>query len=125
MQYKVKTPTEYFTVLEEGWRKEKLLLLRALIKTKAPHLKEDIEYKMLCYKDKKGSVFHLNAQKNFVGLYIGNVKKIDGDGSLLKGIDCGKGCIRFKKSNIVADTRIDEFIERAVALRKAGKDIGC
>ena len=125
MQYDVKTPAEYFTALEEDWRKEKLLLLRDLIKTKAPNLEESIEYKMLCYRDVKGAIFHLNAQKNFVGLYVGNAKKIDEDGSLLKGIDCGKGCIRFKKSNIIADTRIDEFIERAVTLRNAGKDIDC
>ena len=125
MQYDVKTPAEYFTVIEEDWRKEKLLQLRDLIKLKAPDLEEGIEYKMLSYRDEKGSVFHLNAQKKFVGLYIGDAKKIDEDGSLLKGIDCGKGCIRFKKSNVVADTRIDEFIEKAITLRRAGKDIGC
>ena len=125
MQYDVKTPEEYFAVLEEDWRREKLLHLRDIIKTKAPDLKEIIEYKMLGYRDGRGSIFHLNAQKNFVGLYIGNAKKIDKDGSLLKGIDCGKGCIRIKKTNIIADTRIDEFIERAIKLWKAGEDIGC
>ena len=125
MQYDVKTPTEYFSALAEDWRKEKLLQLRNIIKAKAPDLEEGIEYKMLSYRDERGSIFHLNAQKNFVGLYVGNAKKVDKKNDLLKSLDVGKGCIRFKKSNVVADTRIDEFIEQAITLWKNGEDIGC
>lgn len=125
MQYDVKTPSEYLDTIDNDWRKEKLHQLRNIIKSKAPDLKEGIEYKMLSYGNELGSIFHLNAQKNHVGLYIGDAKKIDIDGDLLSGLDVGKGCIRFKKSNIIADTKIDEFIERAIAFWKDDKDIGC
>ncbi len=126
MQYNAQTPVEYLDVLAEDWRKEKLLQIRAIILEKAYDFKERINYKMLCYTDDKGDLFHLNAQKNYVSLYVGDASKIDVDGHLLKGLDIGKGCIRFKKSVTIADTRIDEFIAKGVALWKTGKvDLGC
>jgi len=125
MQYNANTPVEYLDVLEEDWRKEKLLAIREIIFLKAPNFKERINYKMLCYTDENGDLFHLNAQKNYVSLYVGDSAKIDPEGSLLKGLNLGKGCIRFKKSIKVADTRIDEFIEKAVELWKGGIDLGC
>ena len=125
MQYDVKTPAEYIDKLDDDWRLEKLENLRSLIKTKAPVLIEGINYKMLSYGDDKGIIFHLNAQKHYVSLYVGKAKKVDPDGSLLKGINVGKGCIRFTKSVSISDTRIDEFIERTVELWKCGEDIGC
>ena len=121
MQYNVKTPSEYLNTIDNDWRMEKILELRKIIKSKAPELKEGIEYKMLSYSDERGTIFHLNAQKNHVGLYIGDAKKVDIDGDLLSGLDVGKGCIRFKKSNIIADTKIDVFIDRAIAFWKDGK----
>lgn len=125
MQYDVKTPAEYIDALDEDWRREKLEHLRTLIKSKAPEFEEAIEYKMLSYKDERGAIFYLNAQKNYVSLYVGDARKVDHDGSLLKGIDVGKGCIRFKKSVSIPDTRIDEFVERSVEYWKNGEDIGC
>jgi uncharacterized protein YdhG (YjbR/CyaY superfamily) len=80
---------------------------------------------MLCYRDKKGIIFHLNAQKNYVSLYVGDIHKIDPDGSLLKGIDKGKGCIRFKKNTSLSETGIEFFIEKTIQLWKEGKDIYC
>ena len=125
MQYDVTSPEEYLDVLEKDWRKEKLGQIRAIIQSAAPHLKEGINYKMLSYSDEKGVVFHLNAQKHYVSLYVGNSKKVDPDGSLLAGLDLGKGCIRFKKSKVVAETGIEEFVVRAVDMWSRGEDIGC
>ena len=125
MQYNAQTPVEYLDLLEEDWRKEKLLQIRAIILDKAFDFKERINYKMLCYTDKSGDLFHLNAQKNYVSLYVGDTAKIDPSGDLLKGLNLGKGCIRFKKSVNVEETRIDEFLEKAVKLWKEGVDLGC
>lgn len=125
MLYDAKTPSEYMKKLEKDWRREKLEEIRKLIKSKSSKIKEGIQYKMLHYSDDNGTVFHLNAQKNYVSLYVGNVKKIDPDGSLLEGLNMGKGCIRFTKSIIVADTNIEQFIEKAIALSAAGEDISC
>ena len=125
MQYDAKTPSEYIEILDNDWRREKIEELRVLIKLKAPSLFEGINYKMLSYGDENSNVFHLNAQKHYVSLYVGNVGKIDPDGELLKGINIGKSCIRFNKSLSLSDTRIEEFIERAVQLWEQGTDLEC
>ncbi len=125
MLYDVKTPEEYHKALETDWRKEKLLELREMILSSSPDLVEGIRYKMLSFGDADQVVFQLNAQKNYVSLYIGDTKKVDPSGELLKGIDKGKGCLRFKKSTVVAETRIDEFIAKTIELWKAGEDIDC
>lgn len=125
MQYDAKTPAEYMEMLNDDWRRETLSNLRAIIQSKAPTFDEGIQYKMLSYGDRRGPLFHLNAQKHYVSLYVGDAKKIDPDGSLLNGIDVGKGCIRFKKSVSLSETRIDEFVERAVELWNQGENLGC
>ncbi len=125
MQYNVKTPEEYLEALESDWRKEKLEILRKLIKSAAPDILECINYKMLGYKYGEEFVFHLNAQKNYVSFYVGDSSKVDEDGSLLKGLNLGKGCIRFTKSIDISNTRMDEFIQKAIKLYKQGIDIDC
>ena len=125
MQYDAKTPAEYLRMLDLDWRKEKLLELRSLIKKHGPELKEAINYGMLGYEFPEGGGFALNAQKNSVNFYVGTAKKIDPDGTLLAGLDVGKGCIRFKKSKAIADTHIEEFIKKAMAMLRNGEDFGC
>ena len=125
MQYEAKTPKEYLEYLEDDWRKEKVEELRKLILTTGSDIEETINYKMLCYRGKDGVIFHLNAQKNYVSLYVGDAKKIDPEGDLLRGIDVGKGCIRFKKSNSLAETNIAVFIEKTIQFWREGKDIYC
>ena len=120
-----KTPSEYIEQLENDWRCEKLQEIRALIKRLAPQLDERIHYKMLGYGVEDKYVFHLNAQKQYVSLYVGNASKIDPDGELLKGLNIGKGCIRFTKTKNVENTRIDEFIARAIEMWRAGENIDC
>ena len=127
MEYNVNTPAEYINAVrnDNAWRLEKLESLRALIRSKAPEIVEDIKSNVLRYSDNERVLFYLHAQKNHVGLYVGDVKTIDADGKLLNGIDVGKGCIRFKKSVVIADTRIEEFVEQAVALWQTGVDFSC
>jgi len=125
MQYDVRTPVEYLEALEDDWRREKLLELRSIIMQYGPELTEEIQYKMLSYRDERGPVFGLNAQKHYVSLYVGHAEKIDPDGSLLSGLNVGKGCIRFSKSKQIADTRIRQFVQRALDMRRRGEDIDC
>ena len=125
MQYDVETPAAYMASLEKDWRRDTLEELRTLIRSKAPELEEGINYKMLSFRDVRGIVFHLNAQKNYVSLYVGTIDKIDPERALLQGLGLGKSCVRFGKSVAVAETRIGEFIERALELWKQGADIGC
>lgn len=124
VQYDVTTPAEYLDALEDDWRRDTLLALRDLLLAHEG-VEEDIEYKMLGFRDRQGGICNLNAQKAYVALYVGTADKIDPSGELLEGLDRGKGCIRFRKSNSVADTRIDEFIARTIQLHREGADIGC
>ena len=125
MQYDAETPADYLQLLDDDWRKETLLELRALLTELEPELEESIHYRMLGYGKGQDFVFHLNAQKGYVSLYCGNASKIDPYGKLLAGLNVGKGCIRFSKSRRVRDTRIDEFIRRAVERWKTGENTGC
>jgi uncharacterized protein YdhG (YjbR/CyaY superfamily) len=125
MLYDVKTPEEYLCQLPDDWRKEGVNALREIIKAKGPKLTEGINYKMLGYGDGDNIVFCLNAQKNYVSLYVGNASKVDPDGKLLEGLNRGKGCIRFTKSIDISNTRIDEFVERAVEMWEQGEDFDC
>ncbi|MEQ8302867.1 MAG: DUF1801 domain-containing protein [Cyclobacteriaceae bacterium] len=125
MQYDVNSPSAYIDALEDDWRKEMLLKIRATILSGASEIAEGIEYKMLRYGDDRQSLFHLNAQKNYVSLYVGDARKIDETGELLKGLDLGKGCIRFKKTTNVEESRIAEFIIKAIDLWRSGSDLSC
>lgn len=125
IQYDVQTPEEYLDLLEDDWRREKLLELRDIILTHGPDLVEGIDYKMLSYRDERGIALALNAQKHHVALYVGDVHKVDPDGTLLAGLNVGKGCIRFTKTKVVSKTRIAEFIARAIDMWKKGEDIDC
>ena len=125
MLYEVNTPEEYLSQLDDDWRKTTLTQLRALIKTKAPELEERIHYKMLGYGVDDDFLFHLNAQKSYVSLYVGDASRINPDGRLLEGLNVGKGCIRFGKRVSVEESRIDEFIDLAVRRWKEGLEFGC
>ncbi len=125
MKHDVKTPAEYLAVLEPDWRKEKLLEIRKLLRKLAPEMKEGIEYGMLRYSGRKAGGFYLGAQKNSVNFYVGDVRKIDPDGAMLKGFDMGKGCIRLKKSRVISETRFPEFLARTCEMWRAGEDTSC
>ena len=125
MQYDAATPAEYLAMLDQDWRRDKLLELRALLIKHGPELKEGIKYGALAYAHSSGGGFGLNAQKASVNLYVGTASKVDPDGVLLAGLDVGKGCIRFKKTKALADTRIEDFIAKAMSMLRKGEDFGC
>ncbi len=94
------------------------------IKKHGPELKEGIKWGALSYSGPNGGGFGLTAQNNSVNFYVGTAKKVD-PGVLLAGLDVGKGCIRFKKTTAISDTRIDEFIMKAMGMLRRGEDFGC
>ena len=125
MQYDAATPKDYLAGLDDDWRKAKLLKVCDLIADFAPEWRQDINYGMLAYRYDRGPALHLNAQKRYVGVYVGDIAAIDPDGTILKGMDCGKSCIRVKKANDLDETGVSAFLERFVALRKAGLETDC
>ncbi len=125
MQYKANTPEEYINELEDDWRKEKLKQVREMIKTNDPELVEGIEYKMLGYGNSEKSIFHLNAQRVYVSLYVGDIDKVANARELLGGLELGKGCIRIKKNQELGKTNLNAFISRVIDLWREGKDTDC
>ena len=79
MQYDAKNPEDYLDVFDGNWRREKLQMLRTVIQRKATDLTAPTNYKLLSYGDNRGLIFHRNAPKDFVSLYVGNASKVDPD----------------------------------------------
>lgn len=125
MQYEAKTPEEYFKLLENDWRKEKLLDIRRIILEYAPELVESIHYKMLCYGNELIKIFYLNAQKSYVSLYVGTIEKVENSDILLEKFNYGKGCIRIKKSIDISNTGLETFIKHTIDIWRAGGDTSC
>ncbi|MEM6384537.1 MAG: DUF1801 domain-containing protein [Pseudomonadota bacterium] len=118
-------PKQYLEQLPEDWRRRTLLELGSIIHETASDLTESMSYGMLGYGAGDSFAFHLNAQRNYVSLYVGNASDIDPSGELLKGLNVGKGCVRFTKSKSPGDTRISEFIARAHEHWKTSGQTGC
>ena len=125
MQYDVTAPEMYLDALDGDWRKETLELLRAIILQKNSKIQESISYKMLAYGDETNTIFRLNAQKNYVSLYVSDITMIDPSGELYQNLNIGKGCIRFSKSTKIADTYINDFIEKTIKMWLAGESVNC
>ncbi|MGC1207438.1 MAG: DUF1801 domain-containing protein [Ornithinimicrobium sp.] len=79
MQSNAATPEEYVDRLDPDWRRDTLEQLRSIIQCEAGDLEESMHYKMLGYSSGEELIFHLNAQQNYVSLYVGDVTKIDPD----------------------------------------------
>ncbi len=125
MQYDAKTAKEYLNLLENDWRKEKLLTIRQMILAYAPELEEVIRYKMLNYGKDDIYVFALNAQKHYVSLYVGTIDKVENAETLLAGYNYGKGCIRVKKTIKLEETGLEQFIHKTIDMWRAGEDTAC
>ena len=125
MQYEAKTPTEYVAQLDSDWRKDKLEQVREMIKKQGPHLNEGIEYKMLSYGNSEKNIFHLNVQRAYVSLYVGNIDKVDNARELLKDFDKGKGCVRIKKKVDISESGLEAFIKQTVELWEKGGNTDC
>jgi len=125
MQYDVPTPEAYLANLDDDWRQTMLLALRERIKAAAPEAGEFMQYKMLAFGKDGRTLCHLNAQKAYVSLYVGNADAIDDGRDLLQGLSVGKGCVRFSKATRIDETGIDEFLGLAVERWRRGEKLGC
>ncbi len=112
MQYDADSPEAYLDQIDDDWRRDRLLAIRAMLLA-VPGVLEGVGYGMLRYERAGEAFAHLNAQKGYVGLYIGDVAKLDPDGEISAGLNCGKGCVRVRK-------RDDLEAVRGLVVRKAG-----
>lgn len=125
MQYDANSPEQYLEMLEDDWRKEKLLTIRKMILDYAPELEVSIRYKMLNFGKGENYVFALNAQKHYVSLYVGNIEKVENAEELLEGYNYGKGCIRVRKTIKIEETGLEQFIKNTIDMWRQGEDMDC
>ena len=101
MQYDAETPKAYLALLDDDWRKASLLEVRDLL-LDVPGVIEGMGYGMLQYKVDDDVFAHLNAQKGHVGVYLGDLDRLDSTGDIRTGARFGKSCLRMRKSDSVA-----------------------
>ena len=98
MQYNAETPDAYLSMLDDDWRRECLLAVREMFLA-IPGIAESMSYKMLGYHRGEDVFGHLNAQKNYVGVYLGELDRIDPGRAIRGKANCGKSCLRIRKTD--------------------------
>ncbi len=117
MQYDAETPDAYLADLEDDWRKAHLLAVRDAMLA-VDGVSEGMGHGMLQYTRGADVFAHLNAQKAYVGVYLGELEKLDPGAALRGKMSCGKTCLRLKK-------RDDPAVAARLIEVKAGRpDIG-
>jgi uncharacterized protein YdhG (YjbR/CyaY superfamily) len=76
-------------------RREALRALRDIIRDVVPQAEEEIRHKMPYYVH-HGDLVAFASQKNHLSVYVMGGRLTDHRDALRK-LDCGKGCIRFRK----------------------------
>ena len=94
MQSNAKTVDEYLSGIPED-RHAALAALRKLIKSAAPLARESMQYGMPAYEI-NGILIGLASQKQHMAFYCCD-EVMDRYRSKLGKLDCGKGCIRFRR----------------------------
>lgn len=113
------TVTEFLAALPADERKV-LAKIRALFRKSHPKVTESMQYRMPTYMAGEAMVGAFNRQKNYFSLYVGGAA-IDPHRKELKvlGLDCGGGCVRFRKPGqlplALAATMIKAAAKRAKA----------
>lgn len=117
MQSKSKNVDDYLKNVPEE-RREALEKLRKLCLEILDGYEESIEYGMPSYKVKGGEVeVAFASQKSYISFYILKKEVLDKYRELLKGLNVGKGCIRYTKpekidfkiaAQLLADSRRSE-----------------
>jgi uncharacterized protein YdhG (YjbR/CyaY superfamily) len=89
------TVDEYIAAADPD-RRDALRALRDVIRDAAPEAHEEIRHKMPYYVY-HGDLVAFASQKNHFSLYVMGDKRLTEHRDALGKLNCGKGCIRFKK----------------------------
>lgn len=98
MKSKAKNVTEYLNEVPEE-RKEALQKLRALCLDILTNYEESMSYKMPSYKKNEIVEVAFASQKQHICVYILKHNVMLSNKELLKGLNHGKGCIRYGNPN--------------------------
>ena len=74
-----------------------------------PGFTEDMRYGMPSYANGGDPVFAFNSQKNHISLYV-NPRVHALHAEALKGVDCGKSCIRYRRGEQIDFQLLDRML---------------
>ncbi len=94
MESDAKTVSEFLTEIPEK-RKQACTTLRNLCRETLIGYEECMDYKMPSYKRNNAVEVAFNSQKNHICLYILIHDVMSSNQNLIKGLNHGKGCIRY------------------------------
>jgi uncharacterized protein YdhG (YjbR/CyaY superfamily) len=96
-------------------RKADMSKLRKIIKKTLPKAKETLMYGMPTYEINDVGIVAFNSQKNYMSFYVASeaVKK---NKDLLKGLNCGKCCIRFTSLDKLPEATIVKILKDSVSI---------
>ncbi len=114
------TVDEYMQTLAPE-RLEAMTRIRALFKEVLVGYDESMKYGMPTYGPGGAYVTAFNSQKGYIAFYAGRTA-MEKFKDQLAGIDCGKGCIRYKKIDRIDFDVVRGLLEDIVA-RNPG--VGC
>lgn len=106
---KAESVDDFLNKIDET-RKSDMSKLRKIIKKTLPKAKESMLYGMPSYEVDGAGVVAFNSQKNYMSFYVDSeaVKK---NKDLLKGLNCGKSCIRFTSIEKLPETTIVKILK--------------
>ena len=108
---------EYLAELHAD-RQAALKKVLSVIKKALPGAKDSMQYGMPSY-DLNGIVCGLASQKNYIALYVCEPELVEAHREALGKLNCGKGCIRFRKIEELPLEAISEILKEAQAKRQA------
>jgi uncharacterized protein YdhG (YjbR/CyaY superfamily) len=120
MQSKAATVSEYIKELPPD-RRAALSELRGLIRRVAPKAAETMQYGIPVF----GDVCALASQKHYMALYVCEGALVQSHLAQLGKVNCGKGCIRFKRLADLNLNTVETLLREVLKRRQAGINPSC
>ena len=120
MQSKAANISEYLEELPPD-RRADLTELRALIHRVSPESVEAMQYGLPAF----GDLCAFASQKNYMALYVCEGDIVKTHLAQLGKVDCGKGCIRFKRLSDLNLKSVESILREILELRKQGIGPSC
>ena len=113
MQSKTKIVDDYLKEVPEE-RQEAIAKLRELCLEHLVGYEESMEYGMPSYKPEGGEIeVAFASQKNYISFYVLKEDVLDAQREALKGINLGKGCVRYTKPEKIDFDIVEKLLKES------------
>jgi len=113
MQSKAPNVAAYLKEAPEE-RRAVLTKLRGLCRKLLAGYDEEMSWGMPVYKKGDAAEVAFASQKNYIAIYFLKRRVFESNKSLLRGLDCGKGCLRFSKAEKIDLAVIEKLLRTTV-----------